>query len=422
MLGVYSVAHFLYSAVFGGWKLLGGDVLSAFPGPMTLRVSQLCSACEREWIGPEMARNGTSGMWNYGPVLHVITLPFGLASSLPHAMRWMLFVDYVLVAATLALWIQLLVPGRRAIWAWVGIVCVWLNYFPLLEALTGREIELFELFLITIGVWGLRREREGLAGAAFGLAAMTKFLPAIFIPYLFVKGYRRAGGVALLTAASIVLAAEFALGWRWSTTLVVAGAEHAGGWFQSAYANQAITNVLYKTFTIFDIDNPRPPTLYPDLLRAIGSGMSAAVLLCTAWFIVRWRRSRLIEVECALLAIVMCLVVSHANTYYFVFALPALTIGLAALQQRPSSVGVPARVALVGAVVLSGFLLPMGVYGILIGIPGEIAARVLQGWSLPAYGAILAAALMLELHRVQREMPLEALRDEFAHETSGRER
>lgn len=45
----------------------------------------------------------------------------------------------------------------------------------------------------------------------------------------------------------------------------------------------------------------------------------------------------------------------------------------------------------------------MGVYEKATGVPGVLVARVLQGWSLPAYGAILAAALMLELHRVSRE-------------------
>lgn len=96
--------------------------------------------------------------------------------------------------------------------------------------------------------------------------------------------------------------------------------------------------------------------------------LSVSELLATTAFVVRWRRGRLIELECALLAIVMCLVAPHANTYYFVFLLPALTIGVASLQQRPAAVGVPAKVALAGAIALSGFLLPMGVYEKVTGI------------------------------------------------------
>jgi len=405
-LVAYSAAHFLYSAVLSAWKILGGDVLSAFPSVLTLRVSQAWPPLARDWITSGMVWNGPMG-WNYGPALHVLTLPFAVASTQAQAMHLMLVADCALVAATFWLWVRLLCPGRPRTVVWVGILCVWLNHFPLIEALAGREIELLELFLITLAVWALRQEREGLAGAAVGMAAMTKFLPAIFIPYLFVKGYRRAGWAATLTAASIALIAQPLLGWQRSVTLSIANAEQAGTYdlVPTAYSNQALTNVLHKTFTAFNIDDPRPPTLYPDLLRIVGNGLSLAVLLATAWFVVRWRRSRLIELECALLAIIMCLVVPHANTYYFVFLLPALSIGVAALQQRPAAVGVPAKVALAGAIALSGFLLPMGVYEKVTRTPGVLVARVLQGWSLPAYGAILAAALMLELHRVSRERP-----------------
>ena len=403
-LVAYSVAHFLHSAIFSAWKILGGDMLSAFPSPSAVRASQAWPAFAREWVALDMAWNGPM-RWNYGPVLHLVTLPLVLASSRARAMHLMLVVDYVLVAAAFLLWMRLLFPWRRQAFISAGILCVWLNHFPLLEAIAGREIELLELFLITLAIWALRRQREGLAGAAFGMAAMTKFLPAIFIPYLFVKGYRRAGYVATLTAASFALIAQPLLGWQHSVTLSIANAERAGTYdvAPTAYSNQALTNVLHKTFTIFNIDDPRPPTLYPDLLRVVGISLSVAVLIATAWFVVRWRRSRLIELECALLAIIMCLVAPHANTYYFVFLLPALSIGVASLQQQPAAFGVPAQVALAGAIALSEFLLPMGVYEKVTGIPGVLVARVLQGWSLPAYGAILAAALMLELHRVSRE-------------------
>ena len=273
VLVAYSAAHFLYSAVFNAWRTLSGDLLSAFPGPFTLRASHAWPWLTGDWIESEMAWNGGPKilMWNYGPVLHIITLPFALASTYLQAMRLILLVDYGLVAATFALWIHLLFPGRRQPFVWIGILCVWLNYFPLLEALTGREIEIFELFLITVGIWALRQHREIPAGVAFGVAAMTKFLPAVFIPYLFVKGYRRGGWVAALTALSIALIAQPLLGWQWSVTAALANREQTGAAFPTAYANQALTNVLYKTFTIFNINDPRPPTLYPHLLRAIGT-------------------------------------------------------------------------------------------------------------------------------------------------------
>jgi len=403
-LVVYSVAHFVYSAVLQAWTMVNGDFASAFPGPLTLRVSQHWSWSARDWIAPAMAEHHM-GMtaWNYGPVLHVVTLPFAFASSRIQALRLVLLVDYALIACTFVIWIRLLFPGRRRLFAWLGLLCIWLNHFPLLEALVGREIEIFELFLITVGIWALRKEREILAGVAFGLAAMTKFLPVVFIPYLFVKGYRRGGAAAAITVASIALLAQVGLGWERSVTLAQASSENIAAVFPTAYANQALTNVLYKTFTAFNINNPRPPTLYPYPLRAIGTGLNAMVILATAWFVVRWRHDRFLEVECALLMIVMCLIPSHSNTYYFIFVLPALSVAVAALSQRSTPRTPWLKPVLAAAIALTGFLLPMKAFEVLTHIPGVLVARVLQGWSLPFYGAILACGLMVELHRLGRE-------------------
>jgi hypothetical protein len=405
VLLAYSIAHFFYSAVFKAWTVVAaGDFSSAFPGPFTLRVSQTWSWLARDWIAPRVVWHGADPtLWNYGPVLHVVTLPFALASTLVQALRLILLVDCVLIAATFVLWIRLLFPGRRQTFAWLGILCIWLNHFPLLEALVGREIEIFELFLITVGIWALRKEREILAGGAFGLAAMTKFLPVVFVPYLFVKGYRRGGWVAVMTVSSIALVTQLGLGWERSVTLAQTRSENTAAVFPTAYANQALTNVLYKTFTAFNINDPRPPTLYPYPLRAIATGLNAMVFLTTAWFVVRWRRGRSLEVECALLMIVMCLIPSHSNTYYFIFVLPALSVGVAALSQRSAPRTPWLKPVLAAAIALTGFLLPMKAFEVLTHIPGVLVARVLQGWSLPFYGAILACGLMVELHRLGRE-------------------
>ena len=396
----YSAAHFLYSAVLTARRIDGGDMLSAFPGPLSFRLGRVWPPLARDWVNASFG-DGTFALWNYGPALHALTIPFGLASTLRQAMQWMLIVDVALVAATMALWLNMLLPGRCLTAPALAILCVWLNHFPLLEAVAGREVEIFELFLITVGIQALKRDREGLAGFVFGLAATTKFLPGVFVPYLFIKGYNKAARIALAIVVSIGVLAQPLLGWQASITVAAGNAQQNDAEFPTAYANQSIENVLQKTFAAFDIDNPHPPTAYPHSLRGLGNAVSLAVLAATGWFLVRCRRRRLVETECALLAIVMCLVPIHANTYYFVFLLPALSIGVAALT-RAGGLGTAPKIALAGAVSLSGFLVPMKFFEIATGVPGVLIARALQQWSLPAYGAVLGAALMLELHRLQR--------------------
>ena len=67
-------------------------------------------------------------------------------------------------------------------------------------------------------------------------------------------------------------------------------------------------------------------------------------------------------------------------------------------------------------------MLPMAVFAYVTGIPGVLVSRVLQAWSLPVFGAVLAAGLMVELHRVARARELECVGDDLAHQPADRER
>jgi hypothetical protein len=282
-----------------------------------------------------------------------------------------------------------------------AIACVWLNYFPLLEAFAGREIELLELWLITVAVWALRRQRQTAAGLAIGVAAMTKFLPAIFIPYLLIKRYHRAFWAAVLTTVLFAGLGQWLLGFEHSMTLHIA--KHEVGNHVVSAPHQALANVLHKMFTLFDPNERHPVMLFHRVLRPLGLLLQVALLGACGWFLWRWRHSRLLEVEMALLAIVMVLAAPHANTYYLVFVLPALSIGVAALGQRPQAFTPMVKAAFLGAIVLSGVLVPMQVLGWMTGIRADTIAQVIQLYSLPAVGTMLAAITMVGLHQSMRQ-------------------
>src|SRR5205814_1747411 len=150
------------------------------------------------------------------------------------------------------------------------------------------------------------------AGAAFGVAAMLKFLPVIFVPYLWIKGYRKACGVAVLVVLTIAVLGQALLGFEHSITFAVLTMEGSGTHVAAAYANQALVNVLYKMFTPFDMYEPHPTRiLFLPVLRVVGMILHLGVLVACGWFLVRWRRTRFLEIECALVAIVMVLVPPH---------------------------------------------------------------------------------------------------------------
>lgn len=394
---IYSVAHFLYSAGYQAFQSRGGDFCTAIPGPLMFRVTEIWPWLEKAWIAPRFVASRV--VWNYGPVLHVLTLPLVFAPSYALATRIVLFVNYGLLAATFVMWRRLLFGPRPPLAVALGMACLWLNYFPLLEAITGRELEVFELFLLTGAIWALRRDREWVAGMAIGIAAMTKFLPVIFIPYLLTKGFRTAFWTAMGTVAIIATLAQWLLGFQHALTLMVFTGELGTGYYPAMYMKQALINVLYKMFTVLNVQEVDPTPLYPTLLRPIGMALHGFVLLASGWFVLRWRRTRLLEIEVALLALIMVLVAPHSNTYYLVFALPALSVAYAAWLRHPRALGRLPKATLIVAVVLSGFLVPMKLLELLTGLPAVVLSKILQLYSLPAFGAIFAVLVLVELHR-----------------------
>jgi hypothetical protein len=71
--------------------------------------------------------------------------------------------------------------------------------------------------------------------------------------------------------------------------------------------------------------------------------------------------------------------------------------------------------ALIGAIVLSGFLIPMKFFELLLGIPAVLISRALWMCLLPGVGMILCCAVMLEIHRLLRSGRLSALHPQLSH-------
>ncbi|MBI2885471.1 MAG: DUF2029 domain-containing protein [Candidatus Omnitrophica bacterium] len=397
LLVAYSLVHFLKSGVLDAMGSGGGDFRSAFPGPLIFDAAKRWPWLSKEWLVPWFVQS--TDIWNYGPVLHFLTVPLMLAPTKQHAMVVVLWIDYALAAAAFALWVRLLLGPRPRPAAWLLLACVWLNYFPFVETLAGREIEVLELCLITASLWALRRGREGLAGAAIGIAAMTKFLPAILVPYLFLKGFRKAGWTALAVLLALAGLGQWLLGFENSLTMRVVIGGFQAEWVPTSYSNQALSGILYKMFTVFNPDLTNPPVQLGAVLWPVGLALRGTVFLAGWWWLWRARRSPLLDMEMAFLLLLVVITAPHAHTYYLVFALPALSVGVAAWLRDPNALGRMTKAALVAAVLLSGFIVPMSIWGRLMGYPNVIAARVLQGWSLPGFGAILAMLVLVDAHR-----------------------
>jgi GT2 family glycosyltransferase len=363
----YSLAHFLIAGLINPIRTSGdgGDFRAAFHASYRF--------------------NPALGLfWRYGPVLHGLMAPLAWLKTDQQIGLVMLGVNYVFLAAAVWLLCQVVLRPPLRWGEWAALAAVWLNFFPLYEAIGERNIEIFELFLLAAALGALSRGRERLAGAAIGVATMTKFLPFLFVPYFWLTGRKKAFWSSLGTIAVIGWMTHFTIGFQHSDTLSYLQSYDYNPAF---WNNQALSGVIARLQI-----GPAP--------RWLASVLGGAMLAAIGWFFHRTRGRGDTALECSMLAIAMVLVPLHARTHYLLFLLPGLTVGLAHVWRGVPQVPKWWTAGLVTAFLLSGLVVPLSLIDRLVGQPGFSFARELQQLSIPAMGALLLLGLLA--HRYQR--------------------
>jgi hypothetical protein len=302
---LYSIVHFALTGVRQPLANFQGDFLASFPSwPMSFffgRLDLYNGALAEHW--------GPPPLWLYGPVLHAITSPLMAFPSLQSAYVAWLFVNYLFVVLTAVFAMRIIDNGRPTWTTAIVVVFVFCNFNPLYEALTQRTIELFELLLLFAAYALLRKGRETAAGVAIGTAAMAKFLPIIFLPWLVLKRKWDAVGAALLVIFPIAVVTEFVLGWENNATLI----QLEQGAFFNAELNQSLAGLVARLLAWTHSSLPLAATSRIAIL--IG-------LIAFSWLMFRVRRCEGSEdVEFGLLIMAMVLLPPHNQNYYLVFLL-----------------------------------------------------------------------------------------------------
>ncbi|HEY2324808.1 MAG TPA: glycosyltransferase family 87 protein [Thermoanaerobaculia bacterium] len=351
---VYTAAHLYFSGIRQPLANFYGDFLASFPSwrlsVLFGRLDLYKGSLAEEWA---LKFGGTHPLWHYGPVEHLVTLPLFAFASLRSAYVAWLIANYVFLIAIIVLAVTIF--EHRAL----AILAI-LNYGPLFEALTQRTIELFELLLLFIA-FALRRRKIG-SGVAMGFAAMTKFLPLIFVPYFALK--RRVGSV-LITIALIAIATQLVFDWRYSGTVVQL---RAGGMIESVL-DQSLAGFMRRLGA-------------SEVIARIAIVIALALL---SWLFFRARNISSIEdLEWSTLIVAMVLLPPHNEQYYFVLLLfPYLALAARELgRSQKWWLGV--------SFVLTGTLIPLSVVSRLTGT-NVFSAYLALG--IPFLGAAILAAL-----------------------------
>lgn len=371
---VYTVAHFVLSGVKQPLNNYRGDFLASFPSWQASvalgRMDLYHGSLSEKWSF--RFRREREPVWHYGPLEHLVTLPLFAFPTLKSAYVAWLFVNYAFLAGIAILALRLFDPGPSAVTA-TAILAAVFNFNPLYEALTQRNIEILELLLILMAYALWRKGRLGWCGVVIGLAAMTKFLPLIFLPYFVVKRKWRALAGALAAIVPIALLTEAVLGWKHSGILIQLLRD---GPFHSAL-NQSLSGAIVRL-----IDWTRAP-----VSGAIVS--SIAILICLAglsWlFFVTRDCVAADDLEWGILVIAMVLLPPHNQQYYLLFLLfPFLALFARRVRLGGSH---PSRwVPFIVSFILVAAPIP---FSILKGITGLDVFRLYLSAGIPFMGAAI---------------------------------
>lgn len=335
--------------VFSGlrWALgpLSGDFAAAWPsGPLA-------------WLRPEFPVTQVIGwdkhLWNYGPAMHVVTLPLFLAPSWPAVPPIWAAVNIVSLAACFALSVEL--SGRRrelGPTALVVLITTWLVYQPLAVCLRQGNIEIVEFLFVLLGLRYLVAGRDRTAGALLGWAAMIKFLPVGFVCWLALRRCWRAATVAAATIAIVAAVAAVTLDWRRSVAIVDVMPRASDANVYSIHFMSVSSMFLHRSSVLdWSVRNLRwlPEARHAIAARA-GTLATAALAICyTLWFVARRRRPVRWE-EMGVLFLLMFLLPPWNHEDYFIFALmpfTALVADAVATRDRAALVAAAAAFVLI---------------------------------------------------------------------------
>lgn len=159
------------------------------------------------------------GQSQVSPFLRVaFTNPFNSYIGPPSTA--LLYLPFTFVHYTLALWLYraatiaafgaalflvgrtLPRPSRGAGWLW-GALCL-LLFDPVNVSIWIGQVDAWVVLALAVSMWAWQHERDWLAGAAAGAAALLKISPAVLIVYFLLKRRYLAALSALLTAGALL--------------------------------------------------------------------------------------------------------------------------------------------------------------------------------------------------------------------------
>ena len=259
------------------------------------------------------------------PLSALLMAPFALMTWQSAYILWQIII-IILTAAAIFLTLKLLPPGSQLatfVMIFVAVCC----FFPFRNTIAFGQANATILFVWTLGVYLLNRQRPMASALCFALGTVLKVSPVVAVPLLALRRQWRwlaayVAGVVAFTAASI-----WGLGWQtnltWLTAIYPSISSGVGNCFNRSFAGlvDALCGPNYFANLVHAMQWPVPPGL-----SLFEKACSLAIGLGFIFWCWRIRRdAKGLTDELILLPLVFLLAAPFSWAHHFLLAVLPLT-------------------------------------------------------------------------------------------------
>ena len=221
-------------------------------------------------------------------------------------------------------------PGKRTHFEILIASFLWVSFYPTFQALRQNNVEITEIFFLSMMLYFLKYKKDSLAGVSLGIAAATKLLPIILILYFI---WRRKLKLVFFSILTIYILLEFVC-WIKEENLFEILKNYlfalSRPWPNSSQGNQAISGFIWRAFSSFDYSNrisieepiindintAKTFTLYISIIISIY--IFTKITIRTGVYPSSSLNIKVETVEIAIILLTMLILLPHNHSHYFI--------------------------------------------------------------------------------------------------------
>jgi hypothetical protein len=329
------------------------------------------------------------------------------------AMQIMYFSNLLMLIFTIFILLKCFLPSPNSKIEIIIALFLWVLFYPTFQALRQNNVEITEIFFLSIMLLSLKFNKSAVAGIALGFATSTKILPGILILYFFWRMKLKVVFFSLFTIIIIIFYVGFLKNENINDMLLNFITTMSKPWPNSSQANQALSGFVWREFSQFDFSNRvsiEEPKIIDIKLAKIYTLVLTILFLCpiiytfikNAGFFPKNKISFKLEIiEIGLILTSLLLVLPHNHVHYFILISWVYIVAIREWRGiKIKYFGDIRRLIIISYLLLGMISFWRILDPLLISLGPITGVDIARLYNIPLYGALLLAFCLIQLHNI----------------------